>query len=453
MPFRSPWRLLRHSIVALFLLAEAPFLKAQGLFADFETSSGNFSVSLLFEDVPRTVANFVGLAEGSRTWFDPISNTLQKDQPFYDGNIFHRVVAGFVIQGGAPGGDGTLSPGYRFPDEFPRDNGGNLRFLHDSPGVLSMANSGPNSNGSQFFITVNPTPQLDGVHNVFGRISAGPPGTYSASDSMNIVNTINVVPTTSQEEGNRPLTDVVITRVTIRREGTAAETFDATTALLPTVRLVKNVKLVSTPAPEDATDQLALNLSTSTASGYRVTFSENLTSWSTVLDSNILALSNTSNTIDVTRERARSPSRGFFQTYQIDYSTAVSYPTGILLGTRLVFSTTNLDPNWILTITLDGSGGGTWMLDISGTSTSGIFQDGNYGAAPFDTTRPFANDLGFDQAQTLVFFQPPFPGGTLEAAQLIMTYGEDSLTQGTFSGSTNGSPETLSGQFQIFPPE
>jgi peptidyl-prolyl cis-trans isomerase A (cyclophilin A) len=136
------------------------------LYARFVTSMGPIVVRLEEKKVPNTVKNFVGLATGTMEWTDPKSGQNVK-RPFYDGLIFHRVIPGFMIQGGCPVGQGNGGPGYRFDDEFDKS----LR--HDRAGVLSMANSGPGTNGSQFFITEGPTPHLNDKHSVFGYVVAG----------------------------------------------------------------------------------------------------------------------------------------------------------------------------------------------------------------------------------------------------------------------------------------
>ena len=168
------------------LVSMEPLTGIREVRATFETSHGIFWTELFVREAPRTVANFVGLAEGR----------LGDRGPFYDGLTFHRVARGFVIQGGCPVGDGTGGPGYRFADEIHRG----LR--HDRPGILSMANAGPNTNGSQFFITLGPTPHLDRRHAIFGRVTQG----------MEVVRAIGALATGRDEV---PVEPVVIERVTV----------------------------------------------------------------------------------------------------------------------------------------------------------------------------------------------------------------------------------------------
>jgi peptidyl-prolyl cis-trans isomerase A (cyclophilin A) len=166
-------------------------------FATFNTSEGDFKVRLFDDKAPNTVANFTGLAEGTKEWTDP--KTRQKvKRPFYDGLVFHRVIAGFMLQGGCPMGNGMGGPGYQFADEF----GPGLK--HDRPGLLSMANAGPNTNGSQFFVTLVPTPWLDHKHAIFGEVVEG----------MDVVQKIGK---TQTGPNDRPAKDVRIDAVKIER--------------------------------------------------------------------------------------------------------------------------------------------------------------------------------------------------------------------------------------------
>jgi peptidyl-prolyl cis-trans isomerase A (cyclophilin A) len=173
---------------------------ANQLTATLHTSAGDIVLKLFPDQAPVTVQNFVGLAEGSKEWTDP--RTKQKSTaPLYDGTIFHRVIDGFMIQGGDPLGKGFGGPGYQFKDEFHPD----LKF--DRPYLLAMANAGPGTNGSQFFITVGPTPHLNRKHTIFGEVAD--------AESRAVVDRIAKTPTAGQD---RPRQDVTIDSVTIARD-------------------------------------------------------------------------------------------------------------------------------------------------------------------------------------------------------------------------------------------
>ena len=137
-----------------------------GTYAIFETSLGNIVCKLFEKEAPKTVENFIGLAEGSKEFLNPMTGKKEQ-RNFYDGLTFHRVIPQFMIQGGCPRGDGRGGPGYSFADEF------HPTLRHSKAGRLSMANAGPNTNGSQFFITVAPTPHLDNRHTIFGEVVEG----------------------------------------------------------------------------------------------------------------------------------------------------------------------------------------------------------------------------------------------------------------------------------------
>jgi len=169
----------------------------EALTAELATTQGTVTVRLFPDHAPKTVRNFVELTEGGREWTNPKTRATTKDK-LYDGTIFHRVIAGFMIQGGDPLGTGTGGPGYKFADEIHPD----LRF--DRPYLLAMANAGPGTNGSQFFITTVPTPWLNGKHTIFGEVIGG-------VDVVDNISRLQTVP------GDRPVQDVVLQSVTINR--------------------------------------------------------------------------------------------------------------------------------------------------------------------------------------------------------------------------------------------
>ena len=169
------------------------------LTATLHTTAGDIVVTLFPDQAPVTVRNFVSLAEGSKEWHNPATGQ-KSNEPLYNGTIFHRVIEGFMIQGGDPLGSGRGGPGYQFKDEFHPD----LRF--DRPYLLAMANAGPGTNGSQFFLTVGPTPHLNRRHTIFGEVAD--------ADSRAVVDQIAKAPTDSQD---RPREDVTITSIDIQR--------------------------------------------------------------------------------------------------------------------------------------------------------------------------------------------------------------------------------------------
>ena len=166
------------------------------LLAHFTTTEGPFTIQLFDEDAPKTVANFVGLAEGTKQWTDPRTGKAGAGG-YYNGTIFHRVIDGFMIQGGDPTGTGTGGPGYTFEDEVPAGGPG-----FDKPGLLAMANAGPGTNGSQFFVTVAAAPWLTGKHTIFGEVTEG----------YEVVEAISKAATGAQD---RPREDVVIERIEV----------------------------------------------------------------------------------------------------------------------------------------------------------------------------------------------------------------------------------------------
>jgi len=188
-------------LLVLLLLGGISLAHAQdkplkkGTYAHFETSLGAFTAQLEPALAPKTVANFVGLAQGTKEWKDPATGAMVTGKPFYDGLIFHRIVDGYIIQSGDPTGTGTGGPGFTIPDEFSR------QLIHDGAGILSMGNRGPNSGGSQFFVTLRPMMDLNNVNAVFGRVIRG----------MDVVRKIG----STRTRNERPVTPVVLQKVRI----------------------------------------------------------------------------------------------------------------------------------------------------------------------------------------------------------------------------------------------
>ena len=194
--------------------------------AIFDTTAGKLTCKLFEKDTPATVANFIGLAQGTKDWKNPISHATKHNTPLYDGTIFHRVIPNFMIQGGDPAGNGSGDPGYSFKDEFVST----LTF--DRPGRLAMANSGPNTNGSQFFITEVPVPHLNGRHTIFGQC-----------DAATIALVKQIARMGRDPSNDRPFRPVKINHIKIERGASAAK---PATASKPAVKKV---------APKSATPQ------------------------------------------------------------------------------------------------------------------------------------------------------------------------------------------------------
>jgi peptidyl-prolyl cis-trans isomerase A (cyclophilin A) len=172
--------------------------KEKKMYAVFETSMGNFKALLYADKAPKTVANFKGLATGTKEWTNPKTHKKEK-KPLYDGTIFHRIIKSFMIQGGDPQGDGRGGPGFQFDNEISPD------LKHNKPGILAMANAGPNTNGSQFYVTIEAKPYLDGSYSIFGEVVEG----------MDVVKKISEVATNPQD---KPLKDVVLKKVKIEEK-------------------------------------------------------------------------------------------------------------------------------------------------------------------------------------------------------------------------------------------
>lgn len=316
---------------ALLLVPTTLLADDAGIFADFTTNHGDFTVQLDYEAAPMTVANFVGLAEGSRPWVDPNSGRIKQNVPFYDGLIFHRVISGFMNQGGCPLGTGTGGPGYRFRDEI--NNG----LLH-LPYVISMANSGANTNGSQFFITVDSADWLDGIHTVFGAVVDG-------QDTIDAINTVDT------DENDVPLDPVVIESVTIRRVGAEAEAFDIHSTPLANVSGVRGEIAIETEGAE--TNVLFRVTEDRLAPTFFTAFeSTDLQEWAKIPDlDNVFTQEIDWHETTISLGEKSGSSR-FFNLARADYPDALPLSVESMANTTLVFSW----GNQTLTFNFDESG-------------------------------------------------------------------------------------------------
>jgi peptidyl-prolyl cis-trans isomerase A (cyclophilin A) len=377
---------------AVLLVAAAVDAQTNGIFADFTTSLGTFTCQLSYSNSPLAVANFIGLATGDRPWLDLLTGEV-RTIPFYDGLTFHRVIAGFMNQGGSPNGKGTDDPGYVFIDQF------NPLLNFNGPWILAMANSGPKSNGSQFFTTVAPYTSGNNTYVVFGRVVAG----------TNVVTAINHVATDSND---KPLTNVVIQHVAIRRVGTAAQDFDINAQGLPAVT---NLALALTPRPGG----FSLGFTNRMYADSRWYVSTNLTTW-TSNSFGIELSAPTSNSVPIAND---SPQK-FLRVAQVQYPSS-TYSPKTLLGRTLTMIFPGLGTN---TLVFDKNGGGTYNFPgfSSGTITSYSWSQDPYRG----------------------FLWPIQYSGGLNEMTLRLDF--SGVTNGTFSGSVY-SPlsNPISGTFKL----
>ncbi|OGV44606.1 MAG: hypothetical protein A2X46_03400 [Lentisphaerae bacterium GWF2_57_35] len=355
----------------------------EGIYADFATSMGSFTCRLDYVNAPMTVANFIGLAEGSRAWIDLPTGQIRTNL-FYDGIIFHRVITNFMSQTGSPNGQGTDGLGYVFPDEF------SPALRHDGPGVLSMANSGKNSNGSQFFITAANTAWLDGVHSVFGRVISG----------MEVVDAINHVPTSN----NRPLTPITILHVSIRRVGTEAEGFVYTN---PALAGVAPIKLGITPGGGNQRLDFARNQ----YCGYRLSMSSNLIVWTgTNLGVEVAPPSITG--FPLSAQTAATP-RQFYSLSRVQYPAHAFLPWS-LQGCSLQIVFTNMAG------TIDMSFGSA----TTGTYTFSQTSTGSITSCSWQQTEPYRSSMW------PIYFSGLYP--------MTLTFNYTTNTGGGFNGLCYG---------------
>jgi len=385
---------IRFTLAALLLSFGADGLAqySNGIYAEFNTSMGSYTCRLEYTLAPLACANFIGLATGQRAWLD-VPGGVVKTNSFYNGTTFHRVIAGFMNQGGSPTGQGTDGPGYAFVDEFTPS----LR--HDNFGTLSSANSGPDSNGAQYFVTVEPTPWLDNVHTVFGKLYGG----------SNVVRAINQVVTGAN---NKPLTDVVVNSIAIRRIGASALAFDINAQGLP---LVTNlyVELAKVGA------NVNLTFSNRLYADNRLYASSDLTSW-TGAELGIEIAAPVSNSIT----RSANAASQFFRMVQVQYPADTLAPEALLSRTLAL----NFNDGWgTITITFNATTGGSYTdsLGPPGTVTSYVWRQQPY--------RGYLSPVNFSGVQSM---------------DLQMNF--TSSSAGTIKGQWYGLP--MSGSFTLTGP-
>jgi len=371
------------------------FAQGDGIYADFNTSMGSFTCRLEYALAPRTVANFIALATGGRAWLGLPSGQV-RTHPFYDGTTFHRVISGFMNQGGSRNGLGTDGPGYQFLDEFVP------QLRHDGFGVLSMANSGPDSNGSQFFITVSAQVQLNDVHSVFGRLVGG----------SNVVYAINHVAT---DGSDKPLTNVVLQSVVIRRIGVAAQAFDIHAQGLPAVTNL-HVWIAH------ADSRVSLTFSNRLNADNRLHASTNFVNW-TGSRLGVEVVPTMTNTV---YRNASAPSQ-FFLMSQVQYPDSLYAPRNVFgRSVTLNFS----GGIGTVVMNLDNSGSGSYTYNGTPGTVQGYnwIQDpyrGRFSPILFSGVIPMSLHLDFDTHTTGTFKGTGYPNypSSIGSFAVVGTFG------------------------------
>jgi peptidyl-prolyl cis-trans isomerase A (cyclophilin A) len=399
-------RLSRWVLVGVLGLSGLTALgQTNGIFADFTTSLGSFTCQLDYTNAPKTTANFIGLATGQRPWLD-LPGGRAMTNTFYSGLTFHRVIAGFMNQGGSPNGTGSDGPGYAIMDEF------SPQLVFDSFGVLAMANSGPNSDGSQFFITVAPFTSGNNTYTIFGRLVSG----------SNVVYAINHVTT---DANAKPLTNVVMQQVNIRRVGAAAQAFDINAQGLPAVT---NLFLGIT----SQTGQVSLAFSNRLYADNRLYSTTNLNAW-TAESLGIETGTPVTNTVSRTNDTPRK----FFRMAQVQYPSSTFAPKS-MHGRTFAMTFTN-GVAGVLTHVFDSAGGGSFNYRVGTNNSNGTvlsyswFQDPYRGflwPISYTTLIPdMALTLSFSSGTngsftgTLYPYGYPIPFGTLDVAGTLSLSG------------------------------
>jgi len=454
----------RAASLGLLLAAVHPRGAQAQVFADFQTNLGSFTIEFFHEDAPRTVANFVSLAEGTRPWLDPRTQQVRVGVPFYDGIIFHRVIPNFVIQGGSPGGTGTDGPGYKFPDELTKSPTGQLLHSHNAAGMMSMANSGVHTNGSQFFITTSVTPpatfptHLDDKHTVFGKIAAGPGGTLAQGQA--VVDAIAAVPRNPPTEPDKPLTPVVMQTVRIRRVGASAEAFDPLAWALPDVtgaRTISSTAYVPGAAPP-GTARFEMTYARERHQSTVFNYSFDASAWQllNVGGAPVTAIGTSSGTDPLNISGVGGFPRLLIRGHGIDYASLLARTKPALTEAAEVRLLMTTPAGVEVTVRRTGAATGSWTVPGPPVATGG--------ASPL--TYDFGSgDAGlFSPLLAMRFPTDPLPwanGGSLAALNVTLTFNAHSETAGYFTCSgltvpvppaTTGTTVTGKGVFTVTVP-
>lgn len=348
-------RLLTGWAATGLLILTAPSTSARtgdGIFATFRmrhgsNPAGEFTCRLFYDKAPLAVANFIGLAEGTRPFVDEATGLLVT-RPFFDGLTCHRIIKDFMIQGGCPRGNGTSGPGWSFPDEF------DPSLRHDTPGRLSMANSGPHTNGSQFFVTVKPTGWLDDKHTIFGEVVDG---------FEEVVVPLNSVATGANDA---PVDPVVIEKVTITRNGAAAQAFDSNAAALP-------APAYASAEPEYANAALSLRFPRKPHCSYSLLHSSGLDSWTMVREIVLEGPEPAQDPVNTADWITGTPARRFFRVVELQYPPVLAPAT--VNGQRITLSA----PGITLTEEIGADGSGILVIEPQGgTAFDGGIADTNW---------------------------------------------------------------------------
>ncbi|MDB4436035.1 peptidylprolyl isomerase [Akkermansiaceae bacterium] len=359
-------------ILAALFFCSAP-LQAQ-IYADIavtqgETDLGTIRIRLEHEKTPRTVANFIGLATGQYPWIDPATGQVQRNTPYYDGIIFHRLIHNFVIQGGDPTGTGQSGPGYVYQDEFDPTLRHNGRYL------LSMANSGVITNGSQFFITLAPATNLDDKHSIFGEVIAD----ATFPDSKTLVDSFTNTATFPTGSGDRPITNMVMESVTISGPDLAGFDLFDPALRIPLFEEVKNVHMDYVKGENGADDVFNLLWDAKVARNYPIYYSNDLTALSSV-GSIFSMIDETASATNITDLATEMQGFSLIPT-AINYSMFPKAPT----SAEITATGAQLELTWsdgTLLLTFDGEGSATWSFN-DGASTGGLTSLSNSQSQPY----------------------------------------------------------------------